>query len=289
MKITVKVPGSCGELIQGTIKGVPFLVTCPVNIYTEVTVVNSEKQELIGLGSKSQLALFRTLEYLGYERFSYRMELQSELPIGKGMASSSADIASVIVATAATFGETLTSAEISRLAAGIEPTDGIFFPGIVRLNHMTGECLEYFDALPEIKIAVFDCGGVINTLEFHKRTDLMTLNQQNEQMVLAALKKIRDEKTASAIAQAATDSALANQTIICKPDLENIVNDVKSLGALGVNAAHSGTVIGVLFACEMADELITEIVSKILIKYPHLQFLRQLKLISGGYDIKIVR
>ena len=136
MKLTVKVPGSCGELVQGTREGVPFLVTCPVNLYTTVTVTD-ENMAHRGLGAKAEKALERTLHYLGETSFPYGITLSSELPIGKGMASSSADIAAVCYAVAAVFGHEITAPEVSRIAAGIEPTDGIFFDGVVRLNHMT--------------------------------------------------------------------------------------------------------------------------------------------------------
>ena len=46
--IKVKVPGSCGEIVQGTESGRPFLITCPINCYTEVRVTRVSG-ERIGL------------------------------------------------------------------------------------------------------------------------------------------------------------------------------------------------------------------------------------------------
>ena len=120
-------PGSCGELVQGTKEGVPFLVTCPIDLYTTVTVTDGVGQRQ-GFGAKSHAAFRRILDYLGEEVFPCDMTLASELPIGKGMASSSADIAAVCFAAAAALGKELTAAEVSRIAAGIEPTDGVFSP-----------------------------------------------------------------------------------------------------------------------------------------------------------------
>ena len=100
MRIEVKVPGSCGELVQGTAAGVPFLVTCPVNLYTRLILASGERR-LAGFGSKAQMALERTLDYLGVKAFPFDMTLQSQLPCGKGMASSSADIAAVCIGAAA--------------------------------------------------------------------------------------------------------------------------------------------------------------------------------------------
>lgn len=286
MKLQVGVPGSCGELIQGTLQGVPFLVTCPVNIYTIVTVTDDGTQQLRGLGRKARLALSRTLEYLGCDKFPFSLQLDSEIPIGKGMASSSADIAAVAIAAATALEKKLTPAEISRLAAGIEPTDGVFFPGIVRMNQMTGECLEELGELPALKIAAFDCGGFVDTLAFHERQDLADLNRQNELRVAEAISWLM-RGSAEAIAAAATQSALANQTILKKQYLEQIIVDVKKQGALGVNVAHSGTVIGVLFAPDKAEAEISSTVTGLQRKYPQLQFIQQLRMISGGYRLQL--
>ena len=289
VQIRVTVPGSCGELVQGTVRGVPFLITCPVNIFTRVIVSTAEPGGHSGLGRKSQLALARTLEYLGVDSFPFHIRLKSELPIGKGMASSSADIAAVCIAAAATFGETLTADEISRLAAGVEPTDGIFFPGVVRMNQMTGKCFESFGELPALQIAAFDCGGAVDTLSFHERADLGSLNRQNEALVSEALTIFQKNPTAEGIAEAATKSALANQSILYKDNLEKLVADVKEMGALGINAAHSGTVIGVLFAPDGKQAVIDKVVDNLMLRYHRLRFLQQMKLISGGYKIKIDR
>ena len=35
----VLLPGGCGELVQGALDGVPFLVTCPIDCWSEVTVM----------------------------------------------------------------------------------------------------------------------------------------------------------------------------------------------------------------------------------------------------------
>lgn len=285
MKLTVKVPGSCGELVQGTRKGVPFLVTCPVNLYTTVTVTD-EAVYRRGLGAKAEKALERTMHYLGENAFPYGISLSSELPIGKGMASSSADIAAVCYAVASVFGHEITAPEVSRIAAGIEPTDGIFFDGVVRLNHMTGECIEEMGVLPRLQIAIFDTGGAIDTLMFHQRKDLTELSGKNEQQTDAALALMAKPRTAASIAAAATKSALANQVILHKAQLQDIISESRKLSALGVNVAHSGTILGVLFSPER-EKLFVEKQAVILQKkFPHLTFLQSAELISGGTIIE---
>lgn len=48
-------------------------------------------------------------------------------------------------------------------------------------------------------------------------------------------------------------SARTHQRILRKPQLETVIGLAKEVGALGVNVAHSGTVIGLLLDPNQAD------------------------------------
>ena len=50
---TALVPGTCGELVQGTLSGGNFLVTCPVNWFSRVTVAIQEDVLPVGCGVSS--------------------------------------------------------------------------------------------------------------------------------------------------------------------------------------------------------------------------------------------
>ena len=266
MKITVKVAGSCGELAQGMIDGEPFLVTCPVNLFTTVTV-SDEFVGHVGLGWKAEAMLTRTLEYLECAAFDFGILLKTELPVGKGMASSSADIAAVGKAAALALGVDLTAEEIAALAAAIEPTDGVFYEGIVAMNPLTGKILSRY-TLPEYKIAIFDFGGEVDTLDFNRRSNYNLVRLPNTFDL-----------------DMATTSALANQSILNKPQLENIIKLAKSMGALGVNIAHTGTVIGVIFAEDTEQAYIKSYISTFTETFNHIKFIAAVKLIGGGFCV----
>ena len=51
------------------------------------------------------------------------LNIKSQIPVGKGMASSTADIGATIKATLSMLNKTLTGEEISKLAVKIEATD----------------------------------------------------------------------------------------------------------------------------------------------------------------------
>lgn len=283
MWIQVKVPGSCGELIQGTMNGVPFLVTCPIDLYSKVTVTPGDLAPA-GLGAKSQRALAMTLEYFQRKEYPHALRLESELPPGKGMASSSADIAAVCFAVAASLGKTIMPETVAAIAAAIEPTDGIFFAGIVRMNPLTGICQSRLGFSAPLRIAIFDTGGTVDTLQFRKRTDLAALNRANEPKLNEAWGLLQ-RADASSLGQAATLSALANQTILPKAALPQIIAEAKCSGAIGVNVAHSGTVLGVLFAPDFSPENMAAGVARIKKKFPFLTYIRTARMIAGGYTI----
>ena len=267
MRLTVKVPGSCGEFVQGMLNGEPFLITCPVNLFTTVTI-SDESDEQIGLGWKAEAMLNKILEYLGSKTFDFGIALESELPIGKGMASSSADIAAVGKATALALGNDLKAEEIAGLAASIEPTDGVFYDGIVVMNPLNGQILSRINPQPGYKIAVFDFGGNVDTLDFKRRSNFN----------LAELPDRFDLNMATA-------SALANQEILPKPQLEDIIHLANSFGALGVTTAHTGTVIGVIFAEDTNQAYIESISSILTNSFNQITFLATVKLISGGFYV----
>jgi len=283
MKVTVKAPGSCGELAQGTIDGKNFLITCPIDVYSEVTVRNKEYRPL-HTGSKVLIAIDKTIQYLQMKGRDFHVSVKSDLPLGKGMASSSADISATCQSIALCAGTLLTPDEIADIALSIEPTDGIFYPGIVLFDHIHGSLRHYLGPAIPMYIVIFDVGGQIDTLHFNQRHDLQKLNEANECQVHQAVHLISKglaTKNSSLIGKGATISALANQKILFKPHLEEMIAIGHSWGAVGVNIAHSGTVVGVLFPIDKrlnCPSCIAEI-SKYCIG---VNYLRTVRFISGG-------
>ena len=164
--VTVRVPGSCGELLQGWHGGEPFLVTCPIARYTTVRA-SATLQGLVGLGEKSRRALQLYLRGAGIKKLPFGMRLTSELPRGKGMASSSADIAAVLAAASHALGQLLAPEAILRLAVQVEPTDAVFMPGIVCLNQVTGRVQRTYHSLSYPQLTIFDTGGTVDTAACH--------------------------------------------------------------------------------------------------------------------------
>jgi L-threonine kinase len=274
------------------IDGKDFLITCPINCYSEVTVeLNIEHSDIQQSAnhSKAHLAVCRTLQHFNQPQQKYRISVVSALPVGKGMASSSADVSAAILATATCLGHSIPPRDIAKIALSIEPTDAVFFPGVMLFDHRSGRVCQYLGQPPELDILVFDFGGQIDTLFFNARADLKAKNRQKEKIVREAISLVKEgirQKDIVKIGKAATLSALANQTILPKPRLEEVLHVVERVGAIGINVAHSGTVIGIMLDPQ-ASLPRTSLIKEVSEGFPRVLFLQAAKLIGGGLAISV--
>lgn len=283
MNFCVRVPGSCGEIMQGYWQGQPFLVTCPIDWYTTVSVADADAPS-VSCGEKAKMAIEKTLSYLGKTSFPYRLTISSSLPKAKGMASSSADIGAVCVAVAAAFGKTLTAWEIASIAAAIEPTDGVFFNGLVALNYRTGRVLRAFGAPPPLQLAIFDYGGTVDTVRYHEMYD--DRERCYGEKVGSVLKLLQRPLLADEIGNAATYSAQIHQYVQFRKDFEAIRQIGKEQGSVGVGIGHSGTVVALYFQPHYTKEKIYTNVLPLLKEHTDATFLGTATLIGGGWHIE---
>ena len=290
-KITIKVPGTCGELVQGISENNNFQVTCPINlfsyIYLSLESNNGKELNNFSLPPKSRQALIKTLNYFGFNKknISLKIKISSEIPAGKGMGSSSADIVGIILGVGFLLDKKISAGEVAKLALSIEPTDGIIYEGIVSFDYLKKGILEQIGQPPLLDILVIDPGGCVDTLEFNQRKDLVKLRLENQKDIARALKLVKRgirENNISFIGKGATLSALCNQNIVFKKEFEKIISISQKMGAVGVNIAHSGVVLGVLLPPNYSEikDLKKEII-KIYKDNKNLIFY-ETKLIGGG-------
>ena len=71
-------------------------------------------------------AVFKKFNIPVEESKNISLKIRSKIPVGKGMASSTADIGATIGATLGLIKKELSSEEIAKLASTIEPTDSIY-------------------------------------------------------------------------------------------------------------------------------------------------------------------
>ena len=268
MSYYVRAPGTCGEFLQGSIDGQPFLVTCPINRYSYA--LSGVKQPLrpyyCSLQPKAALAaqkVVNTLVAEGSIPISAALQrawrspvyVRSDIAQGKGMASSSADISVAAMATALAYGRALTLEELKDISLSIEPSDASFYPGVVRFDYIKGTITEPLGHCPPMKIMIFDEGGEIDTVSFNAQHGLHDLIAEKEPYIkesLALFKEGIATHNVSLIGQAATLSAFANQRILHKPLLYALHEIGNHFNNVGTIIAHSGTIMGLLFPSDGA-------------------------------------
>ena len=245
-------PGTCGELAQGRLDGAAVMVTCPIDSGSKAIVDLSRGSGCVHGPSdapKARKAVASTLDMLGRPDLNARLHLDSALPRSKGMASSTADVAAAIAATAAALGAPLSSRRQADLALAIEPSDGVMLPGIALFDHLGGRIARTLGPPPPMRVLVLEFAGEVDTEAFNAELRIDGSNPDEDRFcealnLIAAGVANGDPRQ---IGEGATLSSQANQSVLPKPRLPDAMKLGRDAGALGVNVAHSGTVIGLLF------------------------------------------
>ena len=295
-------PGTCGELAQGMLNGILCMVTCPIDMYSVATVElspvpngirgNSDASAATGRISgpenspKARRAVLATLDYLNITGTEARLSLDSKLPRGKGMASSTADVAAAIVATASAMGRELSPAQVAEIALGVEPSDGVMLPNVSIFDHREGRITRNLGPPPPMRVIVLDFGGSVDTLEFNRADRDELLNRLGPEMA-EAVSLIEDgilRGDPLRIGRGATVSAQANQQVLFNPRFEAVLELSREVGAAGVNVAHSGTVIGMLFRNDGA--LVERAAAIAREQLPGLESALRCRIVGGGVKLR---
>jgi len=251
-RASASAPGACGELAQGMLEGNLVMVTCPINLFSTATVEVSHGAGLVhgpGDSPKSTMAASKTLAHLGRTDVDAFVHLESPLPRQKGMASSTADVIASIGATAAALGESLPAIRQAELALSIEPSDGTMFPGVALFDHRTGLVARPLGEPPPMEILVLEFADQVDT-EVFNRTDRRPLLERISGRFLEAFRLIAaglETGDGGLVGLGATLDAIAYQDVFPNPYLETGLELARITGAVGLNVAHSGTVLGLLF------------------------------------------
>ena len=282
---TARAPGVCGELAQGMLGNSYFLVTCPVDFFARVSVELFQEPAGINVPphcSKTATAVLRTLECLGYGHLGARIAISNPIPRSKGFGSSSADLSAAIAATGLALGIELTPSQIGQLALGVEPTDGVMFPGIVMFDHRAGTLVEQLGPPPPIEIVALDFGGEVDTLAFNRvdrKAQWQAVQGQTDQALTLVRQGLRLQDP-WALGRGASLSAVAAQQVLFKPRLPDVVAFAEQVGAVGVNVAHSGTAIGVLLDATQRRGKST--FRQAQQSFPEAEAIHHLRLLGGG-------
>ena len=252
--------GSFGELLQGSLETDDhhFLVTLPVNIFSRavftpdgdscgVSVTPAHKY-------KSRELILRLIDQYGFKTGG-NLYITSELPEGKGMASSSADLVATARSFESALGCTIPTDVLLALLRKIEPTDGVMYSEFVTFFHRRVKLRRRLGAPSRLKILGLDEGGRIDTVEYNLRNGHFTKEECSEYMqLLQTIEAAVPANDLALLGRVATRSAILNQRRNPKRHLEEMIAIGCDNDALGVVVAHSGPCLGVLFPDEAAFE-----------------------------------
>lgn len=247
-----------GELLQGVFEGEDGhlhrgLVSLPlVSCQSLVTFWPRDSGGIRARPSgrrKAARAAALTLDHLGYAGAAGDLTIESNIPVGHGYGSSTADVVATIRAVAAGVGVTLRRSTVSRLAvAAEEASDAVAYEDqIVLFAQREGCVIEHFGGgFPPLLVVGFADGvSPINTLR------LQPARYDSEEIelfrVLRGLtyRSIR-QQDARMLGRVATISASISQRHLPKPHWDSVLQLAQEYGALGVQVAHSGTLFGFL-------------------------------------------
>lgn len=249
-------PGTCGELIQGWWADwtEPVLVSCPIARYSQVTVQLCSDSRIITPPNhfKAAQAARLGLDMLGRPDLGAIISLNSQLPPGRGMASSTADIVGVLVGLAVALNSSFSAAALARLACRIEPSDSTMFNGLALLAYRGSSRHLELGSAPALSLLMLDPGASVDTVSYNARLDLKAVQNlaATTQAAVELLIHGLHQHNVEAIGAAATLSAREYQQISFSPLVEQTLGWAKATGALGVVRAHSGSVAGLLYPAQ---------------------------------------
>lgn len=245
--LRISCPGSCGELFQCVSRGREMLLSYGINLKTVVefsrSVQNSSHLNSDKIKIKQALDL---LPMLSPMTWTYN----TPLSIGKGFSTSTVDMAIFLQGSAFYQNQLLTSQELARLCAQIEPTDSVMFSDWTVLDPLSGDLVWQTDWKPNLYVYVLEPLTQVETILLERMRFCQQYDQKESEELLPWFQTICTSKNLEQLGQLATKSALLNDKRLPKPYLKEILALAASFPCLGINIAHSGSVVGLLLTKE---------------------------------------
>lgn len=248
-----------GEIIQGVFEDDDGrlhrgLVTLPLDVLRSVATFSKHDADGFSVvppdRTKALRAAQLALDYVGCTGAGGRLTVASNIPIGHGYGSSTADVIASIRAATAAVGKRIPPSIISKLAVAAETaTDATAFEDEALLfAHREGTVIEHFGgSLPPFWLIGFrpDDSQTVDTLELvPARYGLEEI--QTFRTLRAMVARAVQDVDLALLGRAARISATINQRFLPKSGFEFVERYCDRIEALGFQVAHSGTLCGLL-------------------------------------------
>ncbi|MCW2117534.1 GHMP family kinase ATP-binding protein [Bradyrhizobium elkanii] len=252
-----------GELLQGVFEADDGrlhrgLITMPFPARHSVATFrprNTAEIKTWPIGrSKAARAIALTFEHLGFVQYGGDLTIESNIPASHGYGSSTADVVAAIRAAAASAGAALSRATVSHLAVAAEgASDPAAYDGrAVLFAQREGVVIEHFvGEYPPFKVVGFrhPSDQLVDTLHLPPaRYDAREIEQFRCLRGLAA--QAIKRQNAGLLGRVATASSRISQRHLSKSRFDDMLRLTKEAGGYGLQVAHSGTLMGILFPAE---------------------------------------
>lgn len=241
--------GTFGEILQGELtSGRRFLVTLPISRFTYCSYSSTSKNLSVYPQEKYKTKQFvkLLLKHLNLP-VKGKLILESNIPVGKGLASSSADLVASARAISDFYGVNIPIHIIEDIMSQIEPSDGVIYDGIVSYFYIEVKLHKKLGNTPHMVILGIDEGGEVDTQQFNLKPKKFSDNERvRYEQLLLQLEVAISTNNLTLVGKIATESTLLNQKFLKKNFLKKVIEVNNNIGGLGVVTTHSGTYIGIL-------------------------------------------
>ncbi|WP_303974535.1 kinase [Streptococcus merionis] len=251
--LLVSCPGSCGELFQCVVAGREYLMSYNIEEKSYARI-SSNQESRSQLGDKAKQAV----ELLAIPSADSRKILSyTDLPVGKGYSSSTADMVAAVQATSLYYQKkSLSASQLTSICAKIEPSDSVAFQNWTVIDALSGEAIWQTTWQPELYVYMLEPIESLDTQDMSRMTESDVYPKQQSASLFSLFQEACTQKSLTKLGQLATLSAHLNNERLPKPYLNEIVELATNHKAIGVNVAHSGTVVGVLFSRQQMTDIL---------------------------------
>lgn len=200
---------------------------------------------------KAERAAELALKTFAGIRTGGHLAIESNIPVGRGMGSSTADVLASILAVLDYLDVQPSTGSIMQVAVNAETAcdSTLFSQQAVLFAHREGKVIEAFrNSLPPIDYISVDTTPeqTVDTVAFEP-AQYSPAEIETFRPLRALLRRAINTADVGLLGRVSTASARINQRFLKKPRLQDIQAIGVRCGAVGIQVAHSGTVVGLLF------------------------------------------
>ncbi|MDK2661985.1 GHMP kinase [Cupriavidus consociatus] len=200
---------------------------------------------------KAKRAAELTLETFAQTRVGGSLAITSNIAVGRGMGSSTADVVATILAVLDYLNVRTSIDRVMQIAVAAETAcdSTLFSQHAVLFAQREGLVIEAFTkSLPHVDLISVDSAETkaVDTLIL-KPAEYSQVEIEKFRSLRALLRQAINTSDLNLLGRVATASARINQRFLRKPHFDHLEEIGVRHGAIGVQVAHSGTVVGLMF------------------------------------------